>query len=96
MYVNNLEGFETFYQESPVCRLKWAFYCLKQAPHASYTKIKIYLTSLGFTKSDAEENLYNILLEGKLLIIVLYVDYLIVTGDEKRIRYSKEDPAREF
>jgi hypothetical protein len=51
---------------------------------------------LGFTKSEADANLYHILVEGKLLIIVLYVDDLILTGDEKLIRSCKEDLAREF
>ena len=41
-------------------------------------------------------NLYHIVVEGKLLIIVLYVDDLIVTGDEKLIKSCKEDLAREF
>ncbi len=30
------------------------------------------------------------------MIIVLYVDYLILTGDEKLIKSCKEDLAREF
>jgi len=34
--------------------------------------------------------------EGKLLIIILYVDDLILTGDEKMVKYCKEDLAREF
>jgi len=37
---------------------------------------------LGFTKSEADANLYHILVEGKCLIIVLYVDELILTSDE--------------
>jgi len=51
---------------------------------------------LGFTKSEADTNLYHIVVEGKLLIIVLYVDDLILTGDEKLVKSCKEDIAREF
>jgi len=40
---------------------------------------------LGFTKSEADENLYHILVEGKFLIIVLYVDDFILIGDEQLI-----------
>ena len=36
------------------------------------------------------------MVEGKLLIIVLYVDDLIFTGDELLILSCKEDLAREF
>jgi len=47
---------------------------LKQASHAWYSWIDNYFTGLGFTKSEAYENLYQIVVEGKILIIVLYVD----------------------
>ena len=36
------------------------------------------------------------MVEGKLLIILLYVDDLILTGDELLILSCKEDLAREF
>jgi len=41
-------------------------------------------------------NLYHIVVEGKLLIIVLYVKKLILIGDDQLIRYCKEDLGREF
>ena len=34
VYIEQLEGFETFNKESHVCRLKQALYGLKQAPLA--------------------------------------------------------------
>ena len=71
-------------------------YGLKQAPYSWYTQIDIYFTRLGFTKSEADANLYQIVVEGKLLIIVLYVDDIILTGDENLIHSSKEDLAKEF
>ena len=48
------------------------------------------------TKSEADANLYHIFVEGKLLIIVLYVDAFILTSDEQLIGSCKEDLAREF
>jgi len=71
-------------------------YGLKKAPHAWYTRIDTYLTGLDFTKSEAGANLYHVMLEGKLFIIALYVDGLILIGDEKLIKSCKEDLAREF
>eukprot|EP00253_Pinus_taeda_P008573 PITA_08573 len=68
----------------------------QQAPHAWYTKIDSYFTGLGFTKSEADANLYHIIVDGKLLIIVLYVDDLILTGDDELIKSCKKDLAREF
>jgi hypothetical protein len=96
VYIENLEGFETFDRESHVCILKRALYGLKQAPRAWYTRIDNYFTTLGFTKSEADANLYQILVEGKILIIVLYVDDLILTDDEKLIHSCKDDIAKEF
>eukprot|EP00253_Pinus_taeda_P012896 PITA_12896 len=71
LYQIVVEGFEVFSSESHVCRLKRALYGLKQAPHAWYTRIDNYFTGLGFSKSEADPKLYQIVVEGKLLIIVL-------------------------
>ena len=79
-----------------MCRLKRALYGLNQAYHAWYTQIDSYFTGLGFTKSEVDENMYQIVVDGKILIIVLYVDDLILTGDEQLINSCKEDLAREF
>eukprot|EP00253_Pinus_taeda_P012128 PITA_12128 len=96
VYIEQPEGFKIFSSESHVCRLKRVLYGLKQAPRAWYTQINSYFTGLVFTKSEADPNLYQIVVEGKLLIIVLYVDDLIFTGDELLILSCKEDIAREF
>ena len=59
-----------------MCKLKRALHELKQASRAWYTRIEKYFTGLGFIKSEADANLYHIVVDGKLLIIVLYVDEL--------------------
>eukprot|EP00253_Pinus_taeda_P029363 PITA_29363 len=96
VYIEQPKGFNIFSSESHVCRLKRALYGLKQAPRAWYTRIDNYFTGLGFSKSEADPNLYQIVGEGKFLIIVLYVDDLILMGDELLILSCKEDIAREF
>jgi hypothetical protein len=96
VYIEQLEGFEIFNNDSHVCRLKRALYGLKKAPCAWYTQIDSYFTGLGFTKSEVDANLYQIVVEGKILIIFLYVDDLILNGDEKMIHSCKEDLAKEF
>ena len=82
VYIEQPEVFETLDMDSHVCRLKRALYGLKQAPCFWYTRIGSYFIGLGFTKGEADANLYHILVDGKLLIIVLYVDDLIMIGDE--------------
>eukprot|EP00253_Pinus_taeda_P026253 PITA_26253 len=63
---------------------------------APIERIDSYFTRLGFTKSEADVNLYHIMVEGKPLIFVLYVDDLILTGDYQLIQFCKDDLAREF
>ena len=53
-------------------------------------------TKMGFTKVEVDANLYQIVVEGKILTIVLYVDDFILTGDEHLIHSCKVDLAKEF
>ena len=96
VYIEKSEGFKIFNSESHVCRLERALYGLKQAPCAWYTRIDNYFTGLGFTKSEEDENLYQIVVEGQILIIFPYVDDLILPSDGHLIHSCKEDLAMEF
>jgi hypothetical protein len=58
VYIEQPQGFEVEDMKSHVCKLKKALYRLKQAPRAWYGRIGSFLTSLGFTKSKADSNLY--------------------------------------
>ena len=58
VYIEQPEGFEIFSNESHVRKPKRALYGLKQAPRAWYTQIDSYFTRLGFSKSEADPNLY--------------------------------------
>ena len=82
VYIQKPEGFEIFDSESHICWLKRELYGLKKAPCSWYTQIDSYFTRLAFTKSEADANLYRIMVEGKLLIIFLYVDDIILNSDE--------------
>ena len=82
LYIEHPEGFEIFNNNFHVWWLKRALYGMKQAPRAWYTRIDNYFTGVCFTIREADANLYENMVEGKLLIIVLYVDDLILTGDE--------------
>jgi hypothetical protein len=75
---------------------KKALYGLKQPPRASYSRIDGYLQDMGFTKSEANANLYILLVGPEILILVLHVDDLILTGAESLIADCKSDVALEF
>jgi hypothetical protein len=51
---------------------------------------------MGFTKSEANSNLYYIFVQIDLLILVLYVDDLFLTSAEKLIARCKADMTIEF
>jgi hypothetical protein len=96
VYIEQPEGFEVQGRDSHVCRLKRALYGLKQAPRAWYSRIDNYLQGMGFTKSEADSNLYYIIVGGEPLILVLYVDDLFLTGSERLIAECKRDLASEY
>ena len=81
---------------SHVCRLKKALYGLKQAPRAWYDRIDGYLQKMGFVKSDANPNLYCLVLENEPLILALYVDDLFLTGSSRLIKDCKKKLATKF
>jgi hypothetical protein len=64
-----------------VCRLKKAFYGLKQAPKAWSNKIGQYLVISGFQTSNVDFSLYLKKTDHGIIVIVIYVDDLIITRD---------------
>jgi hypothetical protein len=54
------------------------------------------LQQLGFEKSEADPNLYYIMVGEDPLILLLYVDDLLITGAKRLINSYKESPASEF
>ena len=51
---------------------------------------------MGFTKSDADPNLYYKITDNEPLILVMYMDDLFLTGNEKLIGWCKKKLASEF
>ena len=58
VYIDQPQGFEVDDPSTHVCKLKKALYGLKQAPRAWYGRIDGFLTSLAFSKSLVDPNLY--------------------------------------
>eukprot|EP00253_Pinus_taeda_P036422 PITA_36422 len=81
VYMTQPLGFEVEGQEHKVCKLIKALYGLKQAPRAWYAKMDEYLKKVGFQRSESDDTLY-VRQQGKyLVILVMYVDDLIITGN---------------
>ena len=71
-------------------------YIWTQAPRAWSGRIDRFLVSLGFTKIDAGPNLYYKVVNDEPLILVLYVNGLFLTKNEKLIIWCKKKLAFEF
>ena len=71
-------------------------YGLKQAPRDWYGRIDSFLTSLGFTNSKVDPNLYMKVMDDETIILLLYVDGLFLTGNEKEIVERKKNLAEEL
>lgn len=56
-----------------------------------YKHIATYLQEMGFVKSEADANLYYLLVGGDILILVLYVDDLFLTSSLWLIEDYKRD-----
>ena len=96
VYVEQLEGFEVQDCQTHACGSKKALHGLKQAPKAWYERINNYLMKLGFTRSEADLNLYFKVENDRPLILVLYVDDLFLTGANPLIRQCKRELASNF
>eukprot|EP00253_Pinus_taeda_P022960 PITA_22960 len=82
VYIEKPLGYEMKGEEHKVCKLKKALYGLKQVPRAWYSRIDSYLLENGFEKCEGEPTVYIKEKDGKLLIVVLYVDDVIFTGND--------------
>jgi len=85
IFMNQPKGFIMEGKESFVCKLKKSLYGLKQAPRAWYKKILGYFVDISFSKYFSDSNLY-MLNQGKdVVLILLYVDDLLITGNNDEI-----------
>jgi len=96
VYIQQPEGFVVHGKKSHACKLKKALYRLKHTSRAWYSRIDGYLTSLGFTKSEAGPNPYNMMVGDDPVILALYVDDLFLPGSNKLIVRCKRELASEF
>lgn len=84
MFVEQPPGYELKRSEQKVYKLKKALYGLKQAPRAWYSRIESYFVKEGFEKCHYENTLFiKTGITGTFLIVCLYVDDLIFTGNDE-------------
>ena len=66
-----------------VCKLRRALYGLKQAPRAWFAKFSATIGDFGFSSSSHDLALFvRKSPKGIVLLLLLYVDDMIITGDD--------------
>ena len=82
VFIEQPPGYIKVGNEDKVYKLKKALYGLKQAPRAWYSRIKAYFLKDGFIKCPYEHTMFVKVGDGrKILIVCLYVDDLLFTGN---------------
>ncbi|MCH81846.1 copia-type polyprotein, partial [Trifolium medium] len=87
IYVEQPLGYQK--ENDKVYKLSKALYGLKQAPRAWYSKIETYFKLENFEKCPSEHTLFVKYGDnGKILIVSLYVDDLIYTGNDLHMMHE--------
>ncbi|KAG7565206.1 Integrase catalytic core [Arabidopsis suecica] len=82
VYMEQPPGFVDVDRPDHVCRLNKAIYGLKQAPRAWYLELRNFLVTSGFVNSLADASLFVYCHRSTLIYILVYVDDIIVTGND--------------
>jgi hypothetical protein len=97
VYVQHSLGFIQPGQEHKVLKLSKALYGLHQTPRAWNLKLDEKLGMLGFIKCNADHAIYCRGRKGERLIVGVYVDDLIISGNSiKLIDKFKQEMAEVF
>ena len=73
-----------------VCRLQRALYGLKQSPRAWFGRFSMAMRKYGFQQSNSDHTLFLKRRQGKITALIIYVDDMIITGDDSEEIYRLE------
>ncbi|KAK6131471.1 hypothetical protein DH2020_034779 [Rehmannia glutinosa] len=97
VYMKIPPGFATHKTEGKVCRLKKALYGLKQSPRAWFDRFSKAMITFGYKQSNADHTMFIKYLNGKITILIVYVDDIVVTGNnQEEMSRLKKHLATEF
>ena len=69
-------------ESNKVCHLRRALYGLKQAPQAWFAKFSSTISRLGYMTSHYDSALFLCHTDKGTILLLLYVDDMIITGDD--------------
>jgi len=82
IYMSIPPGYNTSRNTDLVCKLKKTLYGLKQLPRAWFGRFRLTMNKYGYTQRNADHSLFLKRQNGKITILIIYVDDMIVTGDD--------------
>ncbi|KAG8484252.1 hypothetical protein CXB51_023902 [Gossypium anomalum] len=83
VFVEQPTGYVSEQHPHHVFHLKKALYGLKKAPRAWYGKVAQFMIFYGFRVSEADSSLFIKLESNAHLLVLLYVDDMIITGNNE-------------
>ncbi|KAJ0801453.1 putative RNA-directed DNA polymerase [Helianthus annuus] len=81
VYMTQPQGYSS--SDNKVCKLVKSLYGLKQAPRQWNEKLTTVLTSMGFVQSVCDYSLFVMSKNNVIIILLVYVDDIVVTGNNK-------------
>ena len=87
VYMIQREGFSSSEGEHLVFNLNKSIYGLKQASHQWYLKFHEVIASFGFEENIMDQCKYQKVSGSKICFLVLYVDDILLTTDDKSLLY---------
>ncbi|CAL8999957.1 unnamed protein product [Prunus brigantina] len=83
IYMDLPPGIPVTSKEGVVCKLRKSLYGLKQSPRAWFGKFAASMKKFGYVQSNSDHTLFLKRHKGKLTALIIYVDDMIVTGDDQ-------------
>jgi transposase InsO family protein len=97
IYMAQPEGYGSAGTDQLVCKLKKSLYGLKQAARTWHHKMDVALQAQGFTALAADQCVYMRVHDGRIVIIALYVDDLLLASNHlATLTTAKASLAQQF
>ncbi len=96
VYIKIPLGFKEFYDRDTVLLLKKTLYGLKQAAMAFYRKLLAATANIGLKRSTADPCLYYKWVEGRLVIMISWIDDNMILGPSNLVMQIKNDLMKQF
>ncbi|KAI5323106.1 hypothetical protein L3X38_032178 [Prunus dulcis] len=97
IYMDPPPGIPVTSKEGMVCKLWKSLYRLKQSPRAWFGRFAASMRKSRYVQSNSDHTLFLKYQKGKLTALIIYVDDMILTGDDQaQIQSLQEYLAFEF